>query len=149
MNRRITHIFCLVISVLFTVYAFQFDVGTASKPGPGMWPAAGALLMLVCSLVLLFKEREDVDYEASSMKGLMSLLVAMAILALGAAIFAVAGMVISIFFVVFCWLMVLGGEPLWLSAAVSAGVVIVVYLVFDMALGIPFPQDVILNLLGL
>lgn len=146
--RRITHLVVIAFSLVATVYAIQFGVGSPSDPGPGMWPATGGALMFASSIVLAFREKSGEDYEEFPRPPLMKVLIALGIILASAVIFGLGGMVLAIAFLVLAWMIVLGREPLLTSALIALGTVVAVYLIFDVGLGIPLPSDLVLNLLG-
>lgn len=146
--RRVSHATTLTASIAFAAWAFSFGIGTFGRPGPGMWPFAGAMIMVLGSAYLIIRERSDSDYEkftASARK----VLVALALLIVAAAAFNLLGLTIASAFLLLSWMTILGRESLKVAALVTVGSVVVIYLVFDQFLGIPFPRDVVLDSIGI
>lgn len=146
--RRIAHAATLLLGLLFAAWAFTFELGSISQVGPGLWPFIAACTMVLGSVYTIVRERSDEDYEPIT-RNARQIGVALVLLAVSTAVFSVAGLTIAVSILLFLWLLLLGRETLKTTILVTAGGVVVIYVVFDLLLGIPFPEDVVLDLIGI
>lgn len=129
----------LVIGVLCLVYSISLGVGTPTRPGPGMWPLAASLALLIASVVLLIFERGREDYEQFT-RG--AWLVVLGVLSLGVfvVLFDVVGFQIPTLLLFVFWLKFLGGESWRTTLIISMLSTIGFYVLFVTVLGIPLPR---------
>lgn len=146
--RQLSHATTLVVGLVFAAWAFSFGIGTFSRPGPGMWPFAGATIMVLGSLYLILRERSDADYEKFTLSA-RNVLIALALLAISAIAFNLLGLTIAAALLLLSWMLILGKESFKVALLVTIGSVVVIYFVFGQFLGIPFPPDVVLDSIGI
>lgn len=128
----------LIVGIVACFGAYQLNIGQLSKPGPGLWPFILSIALICCALVLFIKEVRHGNYEKFTAK---SKLVAYSIAALAVfiVIFKTLGILAAVISLLIFQLRVVGAEHWKSTALVTAGMTIVVYLLFAVWLKIPFP----------
>lgn len=128
----------LVIGLVACIGAYELELGQLSKPGPGLWPFILAVMLVACSLILFIKDVRKDNYEKFTGK---KKLVAYSIAAI--AVFIVAfktlGMVPAVVGLLLFQLRIVGAETWKMTALVTAGMTVAVYVLFSLWLKIPFP----------
>jgi putative tricarboxylic transport membrane protein len=144
--HRIGPLLVLAVGVGALVGAVGLALGELTAPGPGLWPFIVALLLTGTALVLVVID-DPADYEAWT-GGTARIAGGLAGLAVFIAAFEAIGFLLPAFLMLLLWLRVFGHESwrwaLGLALAGSVGI----YLLFDQALGVPFPDDVVAELMG-
>lgn len=138
----------VAISIAAAAYSLTYPLGTVSNPGPGLWPTMGAILMVGSSITLLLRERPSEEYEPVSLNGL-SVLAGMGLIIGSSAVLPATGLVISLALLITLWIKLLGRESWAIALVVGIVGAVVIYIVFDLLLGIPFPRDVLFSRIGL
>ena len=128
----------LVIGIVACIGAYELELGQLNKPGPGLWPFILAVLLVACSLILLVKDVRKDNYEKFTGKTKLVIYSIVAIVAF-IGIFKYLGMVPAVLGLLVFQLRVVGAESWKMSALVTAGMTVVVYLLFSLWLKIPFP----------
>lgn len=146
-TRRIAHAIALLLGLILAAWAFSLGLGSVSRPGPGLWPFMGACTMALSAIYLIFRERSDGNYESFTWSA-HRVGIALVLLAISAMAFALMGLIIAATILLLSWLVILGRETLKTALLVTAVGVFVTYLVFGLFLGIPFPDDIVLDLIG-
>lgn len=103
--------------------------------------------MALSAIYLIFRERSDGNYESFTWSA-HRVGIALVLLAISAMAFALMGLIIAATILLLSWLVILGRETLKTALLVTAVGVFVTYLVFGLFLGIPFPDDIVLDLIG-
>jgi putative tricarboxylic transport membrane protein len=129
----------LAVGVFGLVVSIGLGFGRLTQPGPGLWPFAISLVIVVLSAVLVFVGRGAGDAEQFSKASLLTAL-ALVTLVLLAVFLPLIGFEIPSLLLVFTWLRWLGKESWRSSVLVSIGTVVVLYLLFVMLLQIPLPR---------
>lgn len=137
----------VLVGLAVVLTSWRLGIGTLAAPGPGLWPGvAGVGLAGFATHLLLAERTSEVEaLTANSWKvpvGLLSLVV------FGIAL-AYLGLTLPVFVLLLIWLRVLGREPLGLSVLLAAGAAIALHLVFVVALGVAFPPDLLVTVIGL
>ncbi len=144
--HRIGPLLVLAAGIGALAGAVGLSLGTLTAPGPGLWPFVVALLLTGTALVLVVVDDPE-DYEPFT-RGSGRIAGGLAGLAVFVAAFEVIGFLLPAFLMLLLWLRVFGREPwrwaLGLALAGSVGL----YLLFDTALGVRFPDDVVAGLMG-
>jgi putative tricarboxylic transport membrane protein len=144
--HRIGPLLVLAVGVGALVGAVGLSLGALAAPGPGLWPFIVALLLTGTALILLVVDDPE-DYEPWT-RGTVRIIGGLAGLAVFVVAFETIGFLLPAFLMLLLWLRVFGGESwrwaLGLALAGSVGM----YLLFDTALGVPFPDDVVAGLVG-
>jgi putative tricarboxylic transport membrane protein len=128
----------LVIGIIANIGAYELELGQLSKPGPGLWPFILSIMLVACSLILFVKDVRKDNYEKFTGK---TKLVIYSIVATSAfiLIFKTLGLVAAVVALLIFQLRVVGAESWKMSALVTVGMTVAVYLLFSMWLKIPFP----------
>ncbi|WP_198961364.1 tripartite tricarboxylate transporter TctB family protein [Pseudonocardia sp. MH-G8] len=144
--HRIGPLLVLAVGVGAIVGAVGLSLGELTAPGPGLWPFVVALLLTGTALVLVVIDDPE-DYEPWT-GGTARIAGGIAGLAVFVVAFEAIGFLLPAFLMLLLWLRVFGRESwrwaLGLALAGSLGL----YLLFDQALGVPFPDDVVAGLVG-
>jgi putative tricarboxylic transport membrane protein len=144
--HRIGPLLVLAVGVAALAGSFALSLGALTAPGPGLWPFVVALLLTGTGLVLLVVD-DPADYEPFT-RSSARIAGGLAGLAVFVAAFEMIGFLLPAFLMLLLWLRVFGREPwrwaLGLAIAGSVGL----YLLFDTALGVRFPDDVVAGLVG-
>ena len=119
--------------------ALNLGVGSASAPGPGMWPVLVGAALVVLGGVLAARARSTEDAERFTRTGLL-VLAATATMVVFVAVVGVIGFEIPSALLAFVWLRFLGRESWRLSAIVSVAATAAFYLLFVGALGVTIPH---------
>ncbi|GLZ01728.1 tripartite tricarboxylate transporter TctB family protein [Actinoplanes sp. NBRC 103695] len=119
--------------------ALNLGVGSASAPGPGMWPALVGAALVVLGGVLAARARGTEDAERFTRTGLL-VLAATGTMVVFVAVVGVIGFEIPTVSLAFVWLRFLGRESWRLSAIVSVAATAAFYLLFVGALGVTIPH---------
>lgn len=137
----------LALGALALVLAYRLSLRDFTDPGPGLWPFITALVVVMSAVAVLVTERDGRDYESFSRAardiglGLVSLLVFIAL-------FEQIGFLIPSFLLLVFWLRVLGRESWTLTLAIAVASTAAFYVVFATLLGVPFPPDILVTILG-
>ena len=60
MNQDLARgVFLALIALFFSVYAFQYTIGTLASAGPGLFPLLVASLLFVLALIMIVRSRTD------------------------------------------------------------------------------------------
>ncbi len=144
--HRLGPLVVLAVGVAAVVGAIGLSLGELTAPGPGLWPFIVSVVLTGATLVLLVVDDPE-DYERWT-GSTARIAAGVAGLAVFIAAFELVGFVLPAFLMLLLWLRIFGRESwrwaLGLALAGSVGM----FLLFDQALGVPFPDDVVAGLLG-
>jgi hypothetical protein len=129
----------VVLGVAALVGASSLGIGSAARPGPGLWPMVISVVLVVLGVALLFGARRTTDAERFS-GGSLLVVAGLATMVVFVAVIEVIGFEIPAALLCFVWLRFLGREGWRMSVGTSVAVVIGFYLVFVAALGVPIPH---------
>jgi putative tricarboxylic transport membrane protein len=144
--HRVGPIILLGAGVAAIVGAVGLSLGELTAPGPGLWPFIVALLLTGTSLVLVVVD-DPADYEPWT-GGTARIIGGLAGLGVFIAAFEAIGFVLPAFLMLLLWLRVFGGESWRWSFGLAVFGCAGMFLLFDQALGVRFPDDVVAGLLG-
>ncbi len=145
--NTVARLVIMALGVYVMVAAYGMGIGSLSTPGSGLWPLIAGAGFVGFTVYLIIAERhtEAEALTANSWK----IPVALGSLLVFTVMLAYLGLTIPVFILLLIWLRVLGGEPTGLSLLLAAGASAVLYLLFVVALAVPFPPDFLLTLVGL
>ncbi|MEV4801425.1 tripartite tricarboxylate transporter TctB family protein [Nonomuraea sp. NPDC049421] len=129
----------LVVGLLGAAGSYALGLGALTQPGPGLWPFAISVVIVVLSAVLLVTGRGLRDTERFSRASLQTV-VGLVTLVLLAALLPVIGFEIPSALLMFVWLRWLGKESWRSSIVISIGAVAAFYVLFVLLLQIPLPR---------
>lgn len=123
-----------------TVYASTgLGIGSLTSPGPGLWPMLVGATLMLGSLAVLMTGSDGEPFVERSWH------VAAASLALAAfiAVFARVGFVLPALLLLAVWLRYISRESWRVTVGVTVAATAVLYVLFDVILGVPFPFDIV------
>lgn len=132
--------------VVALVGAVGLSLGELTAPGPGLWPFVVALLVAGTAVILLVVD-DPADYEPWT-RGSVRVLGGIACLAVFVVLFEVIGFLLPAFAMLLLWLRVFGRESWRWSLGLAVAGSVGLWALFDQALGVPFPDDLLAGLLG-
>jgi putative tricarboxylic transport membrane protein len=133
----------LLFGIAAMFQAADLSLGEFSAPGPGLWPFMVAGLLTLTALILLVID-DPADYEPFS-RGAVG--IALGLLSLGVFIvlFQEIGFLIPAVLMLLVWLRLFAREPWRLAVPLAVIGAAAFHLVFVEALGVPFPDDILLG----
>ncbi|WP_219415095.1 tripartite tricarboxylate transporter TctB family protein [Pseudonocardia nigra] len=143
---RLGPLVVLAVGVAAVVGAIGLSLGELTAPGPGLWPFIVSVVLTGSALALLLLDDPE-DYERWT-GGTARIVAGIAGLGVFIAVFEVVGFLLPAFLMLLLWLRIFGRESWRWSLGLALAGSIGMYLLFDQALGVPFPDDVIAGLVG-
>ncbi|MEV5891645.1 tripartite tricarboxylate transporter TctB family protein [Nonomuraea fuscirosea] len=129
----------LAAGVFGAVVSYTFGLGQLTQPGPGLWPFAISVIIIVLSATLAFTGRGLQDTERFSRSSLLTVVGLVTLVAL-AWLLPRIGFEIPSLLLMFVWLRWLGRESWRSSIVISVGAVAAFYVLFVLLLQIPLPR---------
>ncbi|GAA3546558.1 tripartite tricarboxylate transporter TctB family protein [Nonomuraea rosea] len=129
----------LATGVAGALGSLALGLGRLTQPGPGLWPFAISVVIVVLSVTLVVTGRGLEDTERFSKSSLLTVIALVTLVAL-AALLPVIGFEIPSLLLVFVWLRWLGRESWRSSIVISIGTVAAFYALFVLLLQIPLPR---------
>jgi putative tricarboxylic transport membrane protein len=145
--HRIAPLVVLAVGIAALVGAAGLSLGELTAPGPGLWPFIVAMLLTGTALVLMVVD-DPADYEPWT-RGSLRIVGGLGVLAVFVLAFDAVGFVLPAFLMLLLWLRVFGRESWSWSVGLALVGAIGMYLLFDTALGVRFPRDLVAGLVGL
>lgn len=142
--HRLGPVVPLLLGVYALVGSYGLSLGELTAPGPGLWPFMVALLVTGCSAILLVIDDPD-DYEAWT-RGTATIVGGLVSLGLFIVLFQLIGFLIPAVLMLLLWLKLFAEEPWKWAVPLAFGGALALYLVFVTALGVPFPDGILLSL---
>lgn len=140
----ITSIIVMAISVYVIVTCAGYPTAEAygtGVPGPGLWPMAVAVCMLLAALSLLIKalrtKKEDDTPIEMWTDGTKRVYITMAILIVYVAVLGIVGFLISTSVMLFVFIQWFGKKKPWITLLISVICTAVIYGVFKFLLNVP------------
>ncbi|MFC4120113.1 tripartite tricarboxylate transporter TctB family protein [Nonomuraea zeae] len=119
--------------------SLALGLGRLTQPGPGLWPFAISVVIVVLSATLVVTGRGLEDTERFSKSSLLTAIAVVTLVAL-AALLPLIGFEIPSLLLVFVWLRWLGRESWRSSIVISIVTVAAFYVLFVVLLQIPLPR---------
>ena len=129
----------LVLGVGAAVLAHGYGLGSLRRPGPGLWPFAVSVLIVVLSVLLLVVGRSLDDAEKFTKASYLVLAAGATFIGLGLAL-PIIGFEIPAIALCIVWLRFLGGETWRSTIVIALGTTAAFYLLFLYGLKIPLPH---------
>lgn len=139
LTNVLTAVAVVVLGVAALIGASSLGTGTASQPGPGLWPLVISVLLVVLGVALLLGALRTADAEKFSRSAWL-VLAGLATMVGFVAVIEMIGFEIPAALLCFVWLRFLGREGWRMSIITSLVVVAGFYLVFVAALRVPIPH---------
>jgi putative tricarboxylic transport membrane protein len=141
--HRLGALIPLALGLVWIVYALtSFPLGQLNRPGPAMWPTVVGTGLVVTSVVLFFKERDNSDYEPFTRQSGRVALGAGSV-AVFIILYGLVGFIVASFLLLTFWCRYLGRESWRLSLTVAGAVTLVFYVLFGQLLGVPLPVGLV------
>lgn len=135
---RLAPALLLVFGLAAMYGAYQLGLGELGAPGSGLWPFMVASLMTLTALLLLFID-DPGDYEQWN-RNALRIAGGLLSLAVFIVLFEAIGFVIPAILMLLFWLRLFAKEPWRWAVPLALGGALVFYLLFDVALAVPFPD---------
>lgn len=137
----------LLLGLYGLVTAYGLSLGELNQPGPGLWPFLVSLLLVGTSAVLVLKD-DPAEYEPWT-RGTLGIAGGLVSLGIFILLFQAIGFLIPGVLMLLVWLRLFAQEPWKWAVPLALGGAVGLYLVFDRALGVPFPDGVLVEMIGL
>lgn len=130
----------LAVGITATAASFSLGVGSLTRPGSGLWPLiVGATLVAGSLGVLLSRPEKAEPFTADTLR----IGAALAALVVFVALFERFGFVLPAGLLLAFWLRWLSRESWRMTLVVTSVAVAGFYVLFVVALGVPFPYDLV------
>ena len=140
---RIAPLVLLVFGAVAMLRARELSLGQLDAPGPGLWPFIVAGLLTLTALVLLFID-DPADYEPWT-RGTAGIALGLVSLGVFIVLFQEIGFLVPAVLMLLFWLRLFAREPWKWAVPLAVIGAVVFHLVFVEALGVPFPDDIVLG----
>jgi putative tricarboxylic transport membrane protein len=130
----------MALGAFAIVASLQLGVGTLTAPSAGMWPLVASVVLVLGSLAVLLSPAEDGDPFTSTSRHILVVLAALAVFVV---LFVQFGFVLPAVLLLVFWLRWVSNESWTMTLLVAVGATGVLYVLFDVALGVPFPYDLV------
>ncbi len=149
-SEAVGSLFWLAVGLFFAVGGLLLKPGTPRNPGPGFLPLTMALLLVALSLFVLAKGLMRTEKHCETIRWRRQAVLLAAVFAYGW-LLDLAGFLLSTFGLMFALFALLSnGKGFWPRVFFSAAATALVgWLVFSVALKVPFPQGRLMVLAGL
>ncbi|MFC4003709.1 tripartite tricarboxylate transporter TctB family protein [Prauserella oleivorans] len=140
--RATAFVVLIALSLAAAVESWNLGLWASRRPGPGLWPFLISVTMFGCAAGAWLRERRS-EAEAPPETSWRRELVAFGSVVAYIMGFAYLGLVIPTLLLLVLWLKALANEPWRLVLPLSVAGTAVIYVVFDVLLGVPFPNGVL------
>ena len=140
---RIAPLVLLLFGGVAMLQARDLSLGELSAPGPGLWPFIVAGVLTLTALVLLFID-DPADYEPWT-RGTAGIGLGLISLGVFIVLFQAIGFLVPAVLMLLFWLRLFAREPWKWAVPLAVIGAVVFHLVFVEALGVPFPDDIVLG----
>lgn len=141
--HRLPGLVLLALSVYFAWESVKLGLGETMRVGPGLWPLMICSFTAAAAGTLVIVDKRS-DYEAWTKRSLR-LLAGVGALALFIVAFGLIGFVLPAAALMLFLLRYFAAEPWRVAIPVALATAVFLYLVFVVALGVPFPAGPILG----
>ncbi len=140
---RLAPLVLLLFGIAAMLGARDLSLGQLDAPGPGLWPFIVAGLLTLTAFVLLFID-DPADYEPWT-RGTAGIALGLISLGVFIVLFERIGFLIPAVLMLLIWLRLFAREPWRWAVPLAVIGAVVFHLVFVEALGVPFPDDIVLG----
>ncbi|MDJ0350769.1 tripartite tricarboxylate transporter TctB family protein [Cryobacterium sp. PH29-G1] len=144
--NRLPALVLFIVGVAAMIGAWNLSVGSLQHPQPGLWPfVVSFVIALTGGILTLFPEQIPLEAWNRRSLGVIGGIVSLGVFII---LFETIGFIIPAILMLVLWLKVFGGER-WIPTIILSIVGSATsYLLFAELLGVPFPQDIVLNALS-
>jgi putative tricarboxylic transport membrane protein len=132
----------LALGLLGMFGAAALSLGSLSVPAPGLWPFIISACMVLLSVPLLLTRWGAAGTEVFG-RGAWQTMIGAASIGVFVLMFEQVGLLVPSFLLLLLWCRLLGRESWKVSIAVALIAPAIAYAVFDLALNVPFPDDIV------
>jgi putative tricarboxylic transport membrane protein len=143
-GTRVAALTISAVGVLAVILSARLQLGSAAKPGPGLWPLLIGTAVTALGICLLWTHRPDQEEQAGHETTVRVLAAAVSLMVFVLA-FTWIGLLIPTFVTLLMWVRFLGNESWLTSVITSALATAACHVVFVILLGVPFPPDLLLG----
>jgi len=136
--HRLVPLALLALGVAGMAESSRLGLGAPVQPGPGMWPLLVAGLLCIAAAVLLFVDDRR-DYEPWTRRSLV-VLAGLLSLVVYIYLFAYLGFLLASALMLGTWLRLFAAEPWKRTVPLALVGSVALYLLFEVALKVPFPD---------
>jgi putative tricarboxylic transport membrane protein len=129
----------LVFGAITAIMSWRLGVGSLANPGPGLWPLAVSVAMVVTAALLALRSRPTGEEERFTREAVTVAVAAVSLVAY-ALLFELIGFEIPTVALLVLWLKGLGREGWAMTAIISLGSTAALYLLFITGLGVSLPH---------
>lgn len=140
---RLAPLVLLLFGIAAMLLARDLSLGEFSAPGPGLWPFMVAALIAATAFILLFVD-DPADYEPWT-RGTAGIALGLISLGVFIVLFQEIGFLVPAVLMLLVWLRLFAREPWRWAVPLAVIGAVVFHLVFVEALGVPFPDDILLG----
>ena len=140
---RIAPLALLLFGIVAMLRARDLSLGQLDAPGPGLWPFLVAGLLTLTAAVLLFID-DPADYEPWT-RGTAGIALGLLSLGIFILLFQEIGFIVPAVLMLLLWLRLFAREPWRWAVPLAVIGAVVFHLIFVEALGVPFPDDILLS----
>ncbi|TYP87159.1 tripartite tricarboxylate transporter TctB family protein [Blastococcus xanthinilyticus] len=131
----------LVLGLAAMYGSYELGLGELSAPGSGLWPFLVACLLTLTAVLLLFID-DPADYEPWT-RSALGIVGGLAGLAVFIVLFEIIGFVVPAMLMLLFWLRLFAKEPWRLAVPLAVGGALLFYVLFEVALAVPFPDGIL------
>ncbi|WP_409025733.1 tripartite tricarboxylate transporter TctB family protein [Gallibacterium anatis] len=145
LSDRTLGVFTLIVSIFLTVFGYDLEAPFSYEPiGPKAFPLLIALVLGICSIILIFKGGNPVPPNPKGANA--RIFIMLLFVTLYAFSFQWLGFIVSTI-IIFTLVGYLFGGKWWLSGLVGIAISILFYLLFDKGLDVILPTGILGGLL--
>jgi putative tricarboxylic transport membrane protein len=144
--RRLVPLALVAAGVSAVIGSWRLSLGELNSPGPGMWPFIISIAVTITAAILtLFPDSavpETWTRRTAAIAGGVASLCVFVVL------FESIGFLIPAFLMLMLWLRAFAREPWRWTIPLAVGGAVVLHIMFADLLGVPFPDDIVVNTLN-
>ena len=141
-----TGITVFVLSLGYLLMSFQYDMGTANRPGPGLYPMCVGCVLLLCSagtVVSTFLNPPAGTIEWPTGISRWKIIALLVVTLFYALTIEILGYIICTSIIVFVSVQVMGVRSWPLKIGLTLAMTILVYILFGIILNLPLPRGLL------
>jgi putative tricarboxylic transport membrane protein len=144
--RRLVPLVLVAAGVSAVIGSWRLSLGELNSPGPGLWPFIISIAVTITAAILtLFP---DSAVPESWTRRTAAIAGGVASLCVFVVLFESIGFLVPAFLMLMLWLRTFAREPWRWTIPLAVGGAVVLHIVFADLLGVPFPDDIVVNTLN-
>lgn len=141
--HRVAPVSVLLVGLYGMWAAWGYGVGQLNDPGPGLWPFIVSLVISITAGILAVIDHPG-QYESWG-RGSLKIFGGLVSLGVFILMFEAIGFLLPALAMLLIWLRLLGDETWRWTLPLAVIGAVAMYMIFDVALGVPFPDDLIVD----